>query len=76
MVLGLLCTAGGFLSFFQLIRLAGSVRATLITYTAPLVAIAAGVLFLQESVTSAVTVQGLSLAVPRSVGCGSISGTR
>jgi len=58
MVLGLLCTAGGFLSFFQLIRLAGSVRATLITYTAPLVAIAAGVLFLQESVTSAVTVQG------------------
>lgn len=49
--LGLLCTAGGFIFFFQLIRLAGSVRATLITYTAPLIAIAAGIVALGETIT-------------------------
>lgn len=49
--LGLLCTAGGFIFFFQLIRLAGSIRATLITYTSPLIAIATGIVVLGETIT-------------------------
>lgn len=42
LVLGLMCTAGGFVSFFGLIRAAGPTPAATITYTAPLVALALG----------------------------------
>jgi drug/metabolite transporter (DMT)-like permease len=40
MVLGVLCTAGGFAAFFALITAAGPARAALITYVAPIVAVA------------------------------------
>ncbi|RKN45861.1 DMT family transporter [Streptomyces hoynatensis] len=46
--LGVLCTALGFLCFFELIREVGSSRAVVITYVNPAVAVAAGVLFLDE----------------------------
>jgi len=52
-VLGLavLCTAVAFLVFFALIDEVGPVRATVITYINPAVAVALGVLFLHEPLT-------------------------
>lgn len=49
--LGVLCTALAFVLFFQLIAEVGPVRATVITYVNPAVAIAAGVLLLGEPFT-------------------------
>jgi drug/metabolite transporter (DMT)-like permease len=54
--LGLLCTAAGFLVFFELIREVGPTRAVVITYVNPAIAVAAGVLLLGEPLT--VTVVG------------------
>jgi drug/metabolite transporter (DMT)-like permease len=51
LVLGLLCTAIAFLVFFALIDEVGPVRATVITYINPAVAIALGVLFVDEPMT-------------------------
>lgn len=51
LVLGLICTALAFILFFRLIALAGPVRATVITYINPAVAILLGVLVLSESIT-------------------------
>jgi drug/metabolite transporter (DMT)-like permease len=50
-LLGLLCTALAFLVFFALIREAGPVRATVITYVNPAVALLLGVLLLHERFT-------------------------
>ncbi len=50
-VLAVVCTALGFVFFFQLIAEAGPVRATVITYVNPAVAAVAGVAFLGESFT-------------------------
>lgn len=50
-VLGVACTAGAFLLFFQLIAEVGPVRATVITYVNPAVAVAAGVTLLGEPFT-------------------------
>lgn len=50
-VLGVVCTALAFLLFFALIREVGSVRATVITYFNPAVAIVLGVLLLAEPFT-------------------------
>ena len=50
-VLGLVCTALAFLLFFRLIAEAGPVRATVITYVNPAVAVAAGVALLGEPFT-------------------------
>jgi drug/metabolite transporter (DMT)-like permease len=47
-VLGLLCTAGGFVVYAILISEAGTSRATVITYVNPVVAVGLGVLLLGE----------------------------
>ena len=47
-VLGIVCTAAAFLIFFALIREIGPVRATIVTYVNPVVAVALGVGFLGE----------------------------
>jgi uncharacterized membrane protein len=49
-VLGLACTAGGFWTFFTLIARADASRAALITYVAPIVAVAAGAILLGEPI--------------------------
>ena len=49
--LGVACTALGFLVFFELIREAGPSRGMVFAYVAPAVAVAAGVLFLDEPLT-------------------------
>ncbi|MGD3112581.1 DMT family transporter [Streptomyces sp. YGL11-2] len=50
--LGVACTAGGFTAFFALIATEGPARAAFITYVAPLVAVASGLLLLCEPVTA------------------------
>jgi drug/metabolite transporter (DMT)-like permease len=59
-VLGLLCTAVGFVIFTTLIREAGTSRAYVITYVNPVVAVALGVALLGERVGAA-AVAGLLL---------------
>jgi drug/metabolite transporter (DMT)-like permease len=59
-VLGVVCSAIAFLLFFALIAEVGPVRASVITYAHPVVALALGVLFLGERVTPA-TLLGLLL---------------
>ena len=50
-VLGVACTAVAFLLFFRLIAEVGPVRATVVTYVNPAVAVAAGVALLGEPFT-------------------------
>jgi drug/metabolite transporter (DMT)-like permease len=50
-LLGVVCTALAFLIFFALIAETGPVRATMITYVNPAVAVVLGVVFLGESFT-------------------------
>lgn len=50
-VLGAVCTALAFILFFALIREVGAVRATVIAYFNPVVAVALGVLLLREPFT-------------------------
>ena len=52
LILGLLCTALAFVLFFRLISLAGPVRATVITFFNPAVALGLGILVLGESLTT------------------------
>jgi drug/metabolite transporter (DMT)-like permease len=59
-VLGLVCTAVGFLLYLSLIGEVGPSRATIITYVNPVVALALGVAILDEHLTGA-TVAGLLL---------------
>lgn len=58
-LLGLLCTAAAFTLLFALIDEVGSVRATVITYLNPAVAVVVGLIFLAEPIT-AVTVAGFA----------------
>lgn len=51
-VLGILCTAAAFVVFFELIAEVGPIRATLVAYLNPAVAVAAGVLVLGEPFTA------------------------
>lgn len=51
LVLGLMCTALAFILFFRLIAAAGPVRAVVITFINPAVALMLGVLVLSEQVT-------------------------
>jgi drug/metabolite transporter (DMT)-like permease len=51
-VLGLLCTAAAFIIFFELIAEVGPIRATVVAYLNPAVAVAAGVLVLEEPFTA------------------------
>ena len=59
-VLGAVCTALGLVVFFELITAAGPSRASIITYLNPVVAVAAGVIALDEHV-GAISVAGLLL---------------
>jgi drug/metabolite transporter (DMT)-like permease len=49
--LGVLCTAVAFIIFFQLIAEVGPLRATVVTYVNPAIAVAAGVALLGEPFT-------------------------
>jgi drug/metabolite transporter (DMT)-like permease len=66
LTLGVVCTALAFLLFFALIREIGPVRATVITYVNPAVAVALGVLLLNERLTGAIAV-GFALILGGSV---------
>jgi len=55
-VLGAVCTALAFILFFALIHEVGAVRATVITYFNPAVAIVAGVLVLSEPFTAGIAI--------------------
>lgn len=59
-VLGVVCTALGLVVFFELIATAGPSRASIITYVNPVVAVAVGVIALDEHV-GAMSVAGLLL---------------
>ncbi len=61
-VLGLGCTAGGYLAFYALISRIGSGRASVITYVAPVIAVLGGVLVLGEPLTVGI-VAGLLLVL-------------
>lgn len=61
-VLGVGCTAGGYLAFYALISRIGSGRATVITYVAPVIAVLGGVLVLGEPLTAGI-VAGLLLVL-------------
>ncbi len=65
-VLAVLCTAVAFLVFFALIEEVGPVRATVITYVNPAVAVGLGVLLLGESLTVGIGV-GFALILAGSV---------
>ena len=52
--LGVICTATAFLVFFRLIAEVGPARATVITYFNPAIAVALGVLVLNEKLTPAI----------------------
>ncbi len=62
--LGLICTALAFVLFFALIREIGPARATVITYVNPAVALAAGVIVLDEPITVGIIV-GFPLVLHR-----------
>ena len=61
-VLGVVCTAIGFIVFFALIREVGSARATVITYLNPAVALALGIAVLGEPLTLGIAI-GFALIV-------------
>jgi drug/metabolite transporter (DMT)-like permease len=65
-VLGVVCTAIGFIVFFALIREVGSARATVITYLNPAVALALGIAVLGEPLTLGIAI-GFVLIVLGSV---------
>src|SRR5690606_34592114 len=54
--LGAVCTAVAFVAFLELIKEAGPIRASVITYVNPAIAVAAGALFLDEALTVTVLV--------------------
>jgi drug/metabolite transporter (DMT)-like permease len=64
--LAVVCTAIGFLVFFQLVAEVGPARATVITYVNPAVALALGAVVLDEAVTLA-TLVGFGLILVGSV---------
>ena len=51
-MLGVFCTGVAFLCFYALLNEVGAGRAAVVTYVAPIVAVAAGVTVLDESVTA------------------------
>jgi drug/metabolite transporter (DMT)-like permease len=66
LVLALLCTAVAFILFYALIDEVGPVRATVITYVNPAVAVVLGVLFLDETLTWSIAA-GFALILAGSV---------
>ncbi|UUW89962.1 DMT family transporter [Pimelobacter simplex] len=69
-VLALVCTALAFVIFLELIKVAGPTRATIITYVNPAVAIALGVVLLDEKLTTGMLV-GFPLIL---IGCAVAAG--
>jgi drug/metabolite transporter (DMT)-like permease len=69
-ILGVVCTAAGFIIFFHLIRQIGPVRSTVVTYVNPAVAVLLGVAVLHEHFTVGTAV-GFALIL-----CGSAFATR
>jgi drug/metabolite transporter (DMT)-like permease len=63
LVLGVVCTAVAFLLFFALISEVGPIRATIITYFNPAVALVLGVLLLHEPFTVALAIGFALIAV-------------
>jgi drug/metabolite transporter (DMT)-like permease len=66
LTLGVVCTAIGFLVFFALIAEVGPVRATVVTYINPAVAVALGVTLLHEQFTAGIGI-GFALVLAGSV---------
>ena len=66
LALGIVCTAMAFLLFFALIAEVGPVRATVITYVNPAVAVTLGVVLLHEPLTGGIAV-GFALILAGSV---------
>jgi drug/metabolite transporter (DMT)-like permease len=62
-ILGIVCTALAFLLFFALIAEAGPIRATIITYVNPAVALVLGVLLLAEPLTVGMAIGFALIAV-------------
>jgi len=79
--LGVICTAIAFVAFLELIKEAGPTRATVITYVNPAIAVAAGAVFLDESLTAGVAVAfalilaGSVLATAKATGTGTGTAT-
>ena len=55
-ILSLICTAGAFLIFFELVKEVGSTRGVVVTYTNTAIAVVLGIAFLHEPLTSAIAV--------------------
>jgi drug/metabolite transporter (DMT)-like permease len=66
LVLGIVCTALAFILFFELIATIGPTRSTVITYVNPAVAVALGVVVLNESLTTGMII-GFPLILAGSV---------
>ncbi len=64
--LGVFCSATGFMLFFALIREVGPARATVVTYINPIVAVVAGMIFLNERFSTGLAF-GLPLVIVGSV---------
>jgi drug/metabolite transporter (DMT)-like permease len=66
LALGVVCTALAFVLFFHLIAEVGPLRATVITYVNPAVAVTLGVVFLHESFKTS-TALGFALILAGSI---------
>jgi drug/metabolite transporter (DMT)-like permease len=64
-VLSVVCTAGAFLTFFELVKEVGATRATVVTYVNTAIAVILGIVGLHEPLTAAILV-GFPLVI---VGC-------
>jgi drug/metabolite transporter (DMT)-like permease len=75
-VLAVVCTALAFLVFFALIGEIGPVRATVVTYVNPVVAVALGVIFLHESAGPATAAGAALILAGSSLATGRLGGRR
>jgi drug/metabolite transporter (DMT)-like permease len=64
-VLSIVCTAGAFLTFFELVKEVGSTRAVVVTYFNTAIAVVLGITGLHEPLTAGIVV-GFPLVI---VGC-------
>lgn len=55
-ILSLVCTAGAFLTFFELVKEVGATRATVVTYFNTAIAVALGIIGLHEPLTVAIVI--------------------
>ena len=64
-MLSIVCTAGAFLTFFELVKEIGATRATVVTYFNTAIAVVLGIVGLHEPLTAGIIV-GFPLVI---VGC-------